>query len=62
MSNWSLSVQVRENNPDHHFFNNHGTWWCHFWTIANGIRQKLLSVNLQTEVQRIFGPVSFHFS
>jgi len=48
MSNWSLSVQVRENNPDHHFFNNHGTWWCHFWTIANGIRQKLLSVNLQT--------------
>ena len=24
MSNWSLSVRVRKNNPDHHLFNNPG--------------------------------------
>ena len=25
MSDWSLSVRVRSNNPDHHLFNNHIT-------------------------------------
>ena len=48
MSNWSLSVRVRKNNPDHHLFNNHGTWWCHFWAIADGIRQQRFRVNLHT--------------
>ena len=48
MSNWSLSVRVRETNPDHHLFNNHGTWWCHFWAIADGIRQRRFRVNLHT--------------
>ena len=48
MSNWSLSVRVRKNNPDHNLFNNHGTWWCHFWAIADGIRQQRFRVNLHT--------------
>jgi len=48
MSNWSLSVRVRKNNPDHHLFNNNGTWWCHFWAIADGIRQQRFRVNLHT--------------
>jgi hypothetical protein len=50
MSDWSLSVRVRSNNPEHHLFNNHGTWWCHFWAIADGIRQKRFRVNLHTRV------------
>jgi hypothetical protein len=25
-----LSVRVSARNPDHHLWNNHGTWWCHF--------------------------------
>ncbi len=25
-----LSVRVSASNPDHHLWNNHGTWWCHF--------------------------------
>jgi hypothetical protein len=53
MSRWSLSVRVRENNPDHHLFNNHGTWWCHFWAIADGIRQQRFRVNLHTASQSV---------
>jgi len=49
MSNWSLSVRVRKNNPDHHLFQNHGTWWCHFWAIKDGFRQERFRVNLHTK-------------
>ena len=24
------AIRVRENNPDHHLWNNNGTWWCHY--------------------------------
>jgi hypothetical protein len=24
-----LAVRVDPRNPDHHLWNNHGTWWCH---------------------------------
>ena len=24
------SIRVAGNNPDHHLWNNHGIWWCHF--------------------------------
>ncbi len=30
MSASALSVRVNRENPDHHLWNNHGTWWCHF--------------------------------
>lgn len=26
----TLSVRVNARNPNHHLFNNHGTWWCHY--------------------------------
>ena len=24
------SIRVLADNPDHHLWNNHGTWWCHY--------------------------------
>ena len=24
------SLRIPRDNPDHHLWNNHGTWWCHF--------------------------------
>jgi hypothetical protein len=24
-----LSLRTNAQNPDHHLWNNHGTWWCH---------------------------------
>jgi hypothetical protein len=26
----TLSVRVNRQNPDHHLWNNHGTWWLHY--------------------------------
>jgi len=25
-----LSIRFRPGNPNHHLFNNHGTWWIHY--------------------------------
>jgi len=25
-----LSIRIRPGNPNHHLFNNHGTWWIHY--------------------------------
>ncbi len=30
MSGSKLSVRVDRRNPDHHLWDNHGTWWCHY--------------------------------
>jgi hypothetical protein len=30
MNNPSLAIRVNPANPDHHLWNNNGTWWCHF--------------------------------
>ena len=26
----TLAVRVNQKNPNHHLWNNNGTWWCHF--------------------------------
>lgn len=31
-----LSVRVSARNPDHHLWNNHGIWWCHFTVHQSG--------------------------
>ena len=28
--NTKLAIRVRGENPDHHLWNNNGTWWCHY--------------------------------
>jgi len=30
MSNGTLAVRVLPDNPNHHLWNNNGTWWCHY--------------------------------
>ena len=29
MKKSKLSVRVNRKNPNHHLWNNNGTWWCH---------------------------------
>ena len=37
-----LSLRTRADNPDHHLWNNHGTWWCHFTLhLANGTKRRV---------------------
>ena len=26
----ALAIRVRPDNPNHHLWNNNGTWWCHY--------------------------------
>ena len=26
----ALSIKIDLENPDHHLWNNHGTWWIHY--------------------------------
>ena len=26
----TLAVRVDHSNPNHHLWNNNGTWWCHY--------------------------------
>ena len=30
MKNETLSIRIDAENPDHHLWNNHGTWWIHY--------------------------------
>ena len=39
-----LSLRTRAHNPDHHLWNNNGTWWCHFTVhTANGQKRRVRS-------------------
>ena len=30
MNESTLAIRVNQDNLDHHLWNNHGTYWCHF--------------------------------
>jgi hypothetical protein len=49
MAHLQLAVRINPNNPKHHLFNNHGTWWCHFSVIENNHTQRRVRVNLRTD-------------
>ena len=43
-----LSLRIDGRNPDHHLWNNNGTWWCHFTLHTAGhtkhrVRRSLLT-------------------
>lgn len=43
-----LSVRTNEANPNHHLWNNHGTWWCHFTLHENGLTKHRQRLSLRT--------------
>lgn len=36
-------------NPDHHLWNNHGTWWCHFTVHKSDYTKHRVRVSLHTK-------------
>ena len=30
MKTAELAIRIRPANPNHHLWNNNGTWWCHY--------------------------------
>ncbi len=35
MENSELAVRIDPSNPNHHLWNNHGTWWIHYTVYPN---------------------------
>ena len=48
MSNATLSVRVNRGNPDHHLWNNHGTWWLHYTLHLPDFTTRRIRKNLGT--------------
>lgn len=43
-----LATRVNEDNPNHHLWNNRGTWWCHFTIHHGDYTSERVRVSLKT--------------
>ncbi len=43
-----VSLRINEANPDHHLWNNNGTWWCHFTEHLPDYTKRRVRVSLGT--------------
>jgi hypothetical protein len=44
----SLSIKIDAENPDHHLWNNHGTWWIHYTVHQRDYTKRRVRVSLET--------------
>jgi len=44
----ALAVRVNGENPNHHLWNNRGTWWCHFTLHRSDYTAERIRVSLKT--------------
>jgi hypothetical protein len=49
MSQTSLSVRVNATNPDHHLWNNNGTWFIHYTVHPDQITKERVRRSLGTK-------------
>lgn len=43
-----LSIRIDADNPDHHLWDNHGTWWVHYTLHVGGVRVRRVRRSLGT--------------
>ncbi len=43
-----LSLRCHRGNPNHHLWNNNGTWWCHLTLHLPGFQKERLRLSLET--------------
>ena len=43
-----LAVRIDDSNPNHHLWNNRGTWWCHFTLHKPDYTAERIRVSLRT--------------
>ena len=48
MSTATPSLRVDPANPNHHLWNNHGTWWLHYTLHLADYTKRRIRRNLQT--------------
>ena len=44
----TLSIKIDSENPDHHLWNNHGTWWVHYTIHQADYTKRRVRVSLET--------------
>lgn len=44
----ALAIRVRRDNPNHHLWNNNGTWWFHGTVHLSDFTKQRVRVSLQT--------------
>jgi hypothetical protein len=45
----SLAVRIDPANPDHHLWNNNGTWWCHYTVHPTSLTKQRIRASLGTK-------------
>lgn len=48
-----LAIRIRKENADHHLWNNHGTWWCHFTEHRSDYTKRRVRQSLYTSDRTI---------
>ena len=43
-----LAIRVRAENPDHHLWNNNGTFWCHYTEHLSDYTKRRVRRSLRT--------------
>lgn len=44
----TLATRASTENPDHHLWNNRGTWWCHFTLHRDDYTAERVRASLKT--------------
>jgi hypothetical protein len=47
--NQHTSIRIDATNPDHHLYNNNGTWWIHYTTYPTLVTTKRVRRSLKTK-------------
>ena len=44
----TASIRILADNPNHHLWNNHGTWWCHYTVHLPDYTKRRVRLSLGT--------------
>jgi|TARA_B110001469_G_scaffold34877_1_gene35106 hypothetical protein len=50
LKNSTSSVRIWATNPDHHLYNNNGTWWLHYTSYPTPETSKRIRRSLRTHI------------
>jgi len=48
--NEELILRIDESNPNHHLWNNNGTWWLHYTIYPSAVTAERIRRSLKTKV------------
>jgi len=48
MNSSQIVLRINDANPQHHLYNNNGTWWCHYTEHCPDFTKHRVRMSLQT--------------